>query len=261
MSADADAFASNISPLTPLAADAAVTPVTGPQIVRVTLLGHPVNASSVRIQFSEPLNPGRAENKENYRIGGQFFERDDDGELYTQDDGNFHAYDRRRVFFDRIVYNDDARTVTLFAEHDFSTYRAFRLLRVRSGASGIHGATGAALDGDRDGQAGGLAVHRFRMNLGRQVRYHDLDGDLVKLKITRSGWIAVLEERNADRRVRGGEAVQVWLFGKVQPYSVLKGTVTPTTRGGDGQARIDELVQTGPASLQILDDPHFTILT
>ena len=53
--------------------------------------------------------------------------------------------------------------------------------------------------------------------------------------------------------------MQVSLIGKVEPYSILKGRITPNAGGGDGQATIRELLDTALAKLEILNDDRFNI--
>ena len=245
------------------AAPAAEAPLdtTGPQIVGVRVVGGPFHAEAIQITFSEPLNPGRAENRDNYVVGGKFVadaeiaffdELPDDDLFFDPDDV------RLRLPIDEAIYDGSTNTVTLVPDRTFSVLRLMRVVKVRSGEDGIKDLAGNTLDGDKDGRAGGVAVMRYKSTFGKNVKYIDQDGDKVKLSLRGGGRVYVLQELNPHRNASSGQAVQVWLTERVKVTSVLRGSVAPTSRGGDGRATIRELLWTEPAQLDVLDDERFT---
>ena len=236
---------------------------TGPQVVSVRVVGGPFHADAIQITFSEPLNPGRAENKDNYIVGGKFVGDAD----YTfldelPDDGGDPFFDaddvRLKLPIDEAIYDGSENTVTLIPERDFSVLRSLRVIKVRSGDQGIKDLSGNTLDGDKNGAAGGVAVLRYKSTFGKNVKYIDQDGDRVKLSLRGGGRVFALQELNPHKNANSGQAVQVWLTERVKVTSVLRGSVDPTSRGGDGRATIRELLWTEPAQLDVLDDDRFT---
>jgi hypothetical protein len=230
----------------------------------VRVVGGPFFADAIQITFSEPLNPGRAENKDNYIVGGKFV---DDADYAFLDelpddaiaDPFFDADDvRLRLPIDEAVYDSSTNTVTLIPDRDFSVLRSLRVIKVRSGENGIKDLAGNTLDGDRNAQPGGVFVARYKSTFGRNVKYIDQDGDKVRLSLRGGGRVFVLQELNPHRDASSGRAVQVWLTERVRATSVLRGSVAPTSRGGDGRASIRELLWTEPAQLDVLDDDRFT---
>jgi hypothetical protein len=246
---------------TPVAALADVD-TTAPQIVSVRVVGGPFRASAIQIKFSEPLNPGRAENKDNYIVAGKFIDKSDGAwwDELPDDDLFFDPNDvRLRLPIDRAIYDTSTNTVTLEAEREFKVARSMRVIKVRSGADGIKDLAGNTLDGDKNGIAGGIAIMRFKPSAGKNVKYIDQDGDRVRLSLRGGGNVFVLQQLNPHKNANSGEAIQVWLVGNVRATSTLRGTVEVTRRGGDTHARIRELLWTDPAQLDILDDTRFTI--
>ena len=233
---------------------------TGPQIVAIRVVGDPREARGIQIVFSEPLNPDRARNKDNYTVAGDFVEFGEfDGDGIHLGDPFDDDDVRRKLPLEEAVYDASANTVTLVPEFDFRVSKWMRVVRVRSGDDGIKDLAGNKLDGDKDGVAGGMAVHRFKTYTGSKVRYIDADGDKVRLRLRGGGTLFVLHELNPHKDANSGEATQVWLLGRVRPSSLLHGSVEPTRRGGDTHAHIRELLRTDPAQLDILSDTRFTI--
>jgi hypothetical protein len=165
---------------------------------------------------------------------------------------------RLRMPIDRAVYDGSANTVTLVPERRFSVLRLLRVIKVRSGEDGIKDLAGNALDGNKNGEPGGVAVMRYKTTFGRNVKYVDQDGDAVRLNLRGGGRVYVLQELNPHKDASSGQAVQVWLTERVRVTSVLRGSVVPTRRGGDGHATIRELLWTEPAQLDVLQDARFT---
>lgn len=258
MSGTVDPAAPEATQLITVAADPPPADTTGPQIVKVRVVGGPFRADAIQLTFSEPLNPGRAENKDNYVVAGKFYEEgefsgDPEDDPFSDDDV------RRKLRIDRAVYDDSERTVTLIPDFDFYVGRYLRVVKVRSGEDGVKDLAGNPLDGDNDAVAGGQAVMRFKSAYGKNVKYVDQDGDRVRLNLRGGGRVFALQWLNPHENASSGQAVQVWLTGSVRVTSVLRGSVAPTRRGGDGHATIRELLWTEPAQLDLLDDARFTV--
>jgi hypothetical protein len=244
-----------------VAAEVPVEDTQGPQIVSIRVVGDPTEARGIQITFSEPINPGRARNKDNYLVAGNFLKFTDLDFNLLDDDGDFLEDDkvRRKLPLDEAVYDSSTNTVTLVPEFDFRVSKWMKVVKIRSGEDGIKDLAGNRLDGDKDGLPGGISVNRYKRYYGSKVRYIDADGDKVRLKLSGGGSLYVLQQLNPHKDANSGEATQVWLLGRVKPSSVLTGTAAPTHRGGDSHAHIRELLRTDPAQLDILEDTRFTI--
>ena len=104
------------------------------------------SGSRLTLAFDAALNPIRARDRARYSV------------VLAGRDGIFGTADDRPVALARALSNASARTVTLRLRRPISATTAVQV-RVRGDATlGLTGATGALIDGDRDGLPGGDAV-------------------------------------------------------------------------------------------------------
>src|SRR5688500_11379567 len=140
--------------------------VTGPRLTSFRILGGPLGVDGVRLTFDEPIDAERARREGNYILRGEFTARDspdpqfdDDFFEEIQDDDGSGGFNE--VAVDQANYDDAAREVTLHVDHPFLLSH-LRTIYVRSGPDGLRDAAGNVLDGDGDGQAGGIGILRLR---------------------------------------------------------------------------------------------------
>ena len=254
------------APPDPLAGGAPGADVTGPRLLGFRILGSPFGVTGVRLEFDEPLAPGRARGPDNYAFRGEFNRRDVGEEPLSEIIDPFDPepaivptrFDETPVY--SAEYEADSRFVTVRPRHRFILAH-LRTLHIRSGPGGLSDLSGNFFDGDDDGQAGGTGVVRVRINLGRTVTYFDADRDRVRLRVRRGpGTLYVLRRITfGGEGRRAGDAVQVWLNGQSTPNTVFSGTVRPSPRGGDGRTTIGEIVRPEEAQMPLLSDPAFTV--
>ena len=250
-----------------LAVDAA--DVTGPRLTSFRILGGPLGVDGVRLSFDEPIDAERARREGNYILRGEFTARDSPDPQFDEDffeevddDDDDGSGGFNEVAVDQANYDDAAREVTLRVDHPFLLSH-LRTIYIRSGPDGLRDEAGNFLDGDGDGQPGGIGIVRLRTTWGRKVRYFDSDGDSVRLRL-RGGPGRLFVFRHLTARGEGrrpGDAVQVWVSGKPTSKTTLSGDVAPSARGGNGSTPIAEILKVAEAQVELLSDPRFQVGT
>ena len=244
---------------------AAAADVTGPRLIGFRMIGSPYGITGIRLMFDEPLDPARVPpcqlrppRRVHQPRPGSERTVDDDGDFSTDIGDDRHVDE---IGLAGVNYDDAGRTVTLSRGRGFLLSH-LRTLHIRSGPDGLRDAAGNFLDGDGDGQAGGVGVLRVRTKWGRKVNYFDADGDRVKLRLRGPGRPFVFRHTpSGGEGRRSGDAVQVWLAEPSTPQTVLSGTVTPSQRGGNGSTAIGEILSVEEARIDLLGNPSFQVGT
>lgn len=194
-----------------------------PSVVDIQPLGAAGGIGSVRLVFSEPLDPRMAVELWNY--DGQVVGADSDGRFGTRDD--------RSLRLAHASYDEGSRSVTLtpavpLPPNGLYRVRINRPLATGAAAQGVTDRAGNQLDGDGDGQPGGSFEAAF--GLGTRLAYVDRDGDQVRLQLQRGEAMAIW--------LAGDGTVRRWdLLGAMPGRSRVTGTIR-RSRGSDGRTRL-----------------------
>jgi hypothetical protein len=222
----------------------AASPVTA-----VTINGTAGQINGVVLTFNVPLDPASAQNVKAYSISKKT----------KGDDSSFGVIDTsspgstRRVRFQSAVYDAATQTVTLTPVDAFDLGRRFKRVRISgSGANAIKTVTGAAIDGNGDGKAGGDAILHSRVVRASRFNYREADGDMARLRLSGPGVMRVWSDH------RRHVAPDVFLFGTNASQSTLSGTVRKG-RHGDGVVTIHQISGTSTAVVPLLVDPAFRV--
>ncbi|HEX8914867.1 MAG TPA: hypothetical protein VF796_21115, partial [Humisphaera sp.] len=236
-----------------IAADPAPVDTVPPRVVGIRVIGGPFSATGLAITFSEPVDPVRAADPDNYLIGVRGAKDSKEGigpwGSSAYDNNDYDREDRYHALVDirSAEYHPETLTVNIYARDEFYPSVVMKAVKVLGRRTGITDLAGNRLDGDGDGRPGDSALFRFAKYFGKKVRYIDADGDKVRLKLNGGGRMLVLVQRNPHPKANSGTALVVWLIDGVTKRSALTGTVTPTSRGGDGRADIGAILRAGPA--------------
>ena len=219
-------------------------------VVAVTMSGTAGQITGVVLTFAEPLDPASAQNVNAYSISKRTKGEDSSfGPIDTSEDGK-----TRRVRFSSAAYDPAAQTVTLAPTEPFDLGRKFRRLRVSgNGPNAVRAASGAAIDGDGNGQPGGNVTIHSRVVRGSRFVFREPDGDTGRLRLTGPGTMRVWSDR---KRII---PPVVFLFGTNPGQSTLTGTVRQNRRHGDGVVTVREVSQTSQASVPLLTNPAFRV--
>ena len=172
------------------------------------------------LAFSGPLEPGSAQNPANYTITTP----GPNGVIGDGDDG--------RVPVAQAIYNPLNNTVVVIPRIRL-LQNHFAQIRVSGdGPSAVLSASGAAIDGDGNGVAGGdfLTV----LGRGRRLSYVDSTGDVVTLQLVGFGSMILVRAVSGDARALG-------IIDAIPGRTSLFGSVHRSRRGGDGVTRIPYL--------------------
>jgi hypothetical protein len=186
---------------------------TPPTIVDIQLIGAPNGTiREIDLTFSEPLDPARASNPDNYRV----VSLGPDGRLGTRDD--------RVLALRSVVYVPGSLTVRLILARPIRRGTFLQIFVNGSPPSGLTDVAGNYLDGDGDGLPGG----NFSRTVSRSssLRYIDADGDIVTLQLRGGGVLELV-------RSASGEAPTLRVIGARPTRSVLSGSVR-RAGGGNG---------------------------
>jgi len=201
----------------------------GPVVTSTLFVGDHNEITGLVVAFDRAMDPATAGNRDNYRLIG----RRNGGRMQT-------------LPFAAATYDPATFSVSL-TRTDLFSLRFFRRMRViidARTAGEVSDATGALLDGDRDGAAGGDSVVTYRAQRGRGLSYRDEDGDRVKLKARgaeggRPLFTLAVNKQNVH---------QAWLDGF---GNTLTGTINPTRRS-DGVTSIGRVVLVHPSNTNAL---------
>ena len=214
---------------------------TPPIVTDVQLLAGVGGVTEVVVTFSKPMNPTRATNPANF------------GAYLTTPgpDGVYGSYDDGSVAIVRVGYDPTWNHSVLFLATPlpFGVFGQMVLDRDATTApgKGLADVSGNLLDGTGSGWYPG-SPYTVTLAEGRQLAYQDRSGDLVSLKLSGPGLMAI--RRGAD-----GEAQQVRLAGTYG--SVLTGTVTRPKRGVGGTTTIGSIVGTAGARIGLRTPPFY----
>ena len=224
--------------------------LAAPAVVAITMAGTPGQITAVALTFREALDPAAAQNVDAYSVSKKT--KGDDSSFAGIDTGS--GGDRRRVEFASAAYDPATRTVTLTAAEPFDLGRKFRRLRVSgSGANAVRAVTGAPIDGDGNGQAGGDVVVHSRVTRSAGFRFTEADGDRARVRLSGPGTLRVWSDH------RRNIPPVFFLFGTDATQSSLTGSVIRNRRTGDGVVTIRQINQASLASLPLLVDPAFRV--
>jgi hypothetical protein len=241
-----------------VAADPADT--TGPQLVRMHLVGPNDAVTQVVLTFNERLDPVTAQDTAAYQLLRTIHREEDDDEGLIDnpfDDDGGGSTDVVRVRFASAVYDDATTSVTLTAANPFRADKRFRNLRIAGGEErGLRDVSGNRLDGDADGTAGDPVAMTFKARRGRRLILRDTDGDRATLRLSGPGrMISILH-----RKRRGGPPDPLIFLERTRPdrTTTLSGAVRPG-RNGDGAVDIEQITGIAAANVTFLSDPAFRI--
>ena len=216
-------------------------------VVAITMSGTGGQVTGVILTFGVPLDPASAQNVDAYSVSKKT--KGDDSSPVGGSDG-----DTRRVQFRTAAYDPATQSVTLTPTEPFDLGRKFRRLRVTgSGTNAVRTATGAPIDGDGDGQAGGNAVIHSRVIRAGGFTFREADGDRARLRLAGPGALRVWSD--ARRNI----PPVIFLVGTNPARSTLTGSVIRARRTGDGVVTIREISQTTLASVPLLTNPAFNV--
>ena len=218
------------------------------QVVALTLMGTAGQITGVVMTFDTPLDPASAQNPKAYQAIKKIPGKDSNfGVIDTSSSGK-----TRRVRFTAAAYAPATQSVTLTPSEPFDLGRKFRRILIDgAGPDAIHDATGAAIDGNGDGVAGGSQVIHSRVKCAGGFTFREADGDKATLKLRGPGTLRVWSDR------RRGAAPIIFLVGTDPARSTLTGSVMRNRRHGDGVATIRQISGTTTASVPLLTDPAF----
>jgi len=222
----------------------AATPVT-----RVTITGTAGQITGVVLTFAVPLDATSAQNVKAYSISKKTKGEDSSfGVIDTSTPGN-----TRRVAIQSAVYDPATQAVTLTAAEPFDLGRRFRRLRVSGeGPNAIKSPTGASIDGNGDGKAGGDAIIHSRVVRVSGFNFKEADGDSARLRLKGPGVMRIWSDH------RRNVPPDIFLFATDAAKSTLSGTVK-RHKGGDGIVTIHQITGTSQASVPVLADPAFHV--
>jgi hypothetical protein len=246
----------------PIAPAGALTHHPPQELLNVRLTGSPKAATGVVLTFAGPLDPALAADVRMYRVVGK-------GKVHEYLSPTGLAERVRGHRFVRLVsatYDEAARTVTLLPARPFNVERYLRGVAVDPRlCSGVAGQEYLWLD-----DVPNVVLQLRELQTGRSVRYVDGDKSVVRLRLQGPGKLMLLPRRDGSfdrnwqddpwevRRVRFGDGMQLWVEGAT-PDSVLTGTVSAGTRGGDGTTGLAFVINPGGAWIELLDDPAFQV--
>ena len=234
------------------------TDTTGPQLVRMHLVGPYDAVTQLVLTFNEPLDPATAQDTAAYQLLRRIHRDSDDEDglvdnPFDDDDGG--DTDIVRVRFASAAYDDATTSVTLTAANPFSANKRFRNFPVAGGNErALRDVSGNLLDGNADGTAGDPAVMTFKARRGRRLVLRDTDGDRATLRLSGPGrMISILHRK---RRVPPDPLI---FLDRTRPDdSVLTGAIRPG-RNGDGAVDIEQITGIAAANVTFLSDPAFRI--
>ena len=224
--------------------------LAAPPVVAVTMTGTAGQVTGVVLTFGVPLDPVSAQVVDAYSVSKKT--QGDDSSVGPVDTGSGGV--TRRVRFASAVYEPGARTVTLTPTEPFDLGRRFRRLRVSGGGpNAVMAATGAPIDGDGDGRAGGNVVIHSRVVRASGFTFREADGDRARLRLSGPGSLRVWSD--ARRNI----PPVVFLVGTNPSQSSLTGSVVRARRTGDGVVTIRGISQAALASVPLLANPAFNV--
>lgn len=201
----------------------------GPVVTSSLFVGDQNGITALVVGFDRALDPASAQKVDNYRLVG-----------------NRNGGRAQTLPFAAATYDPATFAVTL-TRSDLFSFRFFKRLRFAIAgeqAGNVSDPSGALVDGDRDGVAGGKSVATFKVHRGRGFGFRDLDGDRVKLKARGAEGRRPLYCLSVKKRA----VHQVWLDGF---NNTLTGTVKPT-RSSDGLVSIGRVVLVHPSNINAL---------
>ncbi|HZN69844.1 MAG TPA: hypothetical protein VFB66_31510 [Tepidisphaeraceae bacterium] len=232
------------------------------QLLNVRLTGAPKAATGMVLTFAGPLDPTLAADVNLFRVVGK---------------GKVHEYLSQYGLAERVrghrfvrlvsaAYDEATRTVTLLPARPFNVERYLRGVAVDPRlCSGVSGQEFLWLH-----DVPNVVLQLRELQAGRSTRYVDGDRSVVRLRLSGPGKLVLLPRRDGSfdrnwqddpwevRTVRFGDGMQLWVEGAT-PDSVLTGTVSPGTRGGDGSTSLAFIVNPGGARIELLNDPAFQV--
>jgi hypothetical protein len=220
-------------------------------IIAQQFVGTVEQVTSVVLTFDRALDPTTAQNTAAYAMVEKFSSSDSDGGFFDGEDEDDVDSDRIRI--ETAAYDATNNTVTLTPRNPFNLSRHFTVILVRGrGDNAVLEASGAVLDGDGNGRAGGDAILRFRTAAKKNFTFRDADGDRARLKVEGPGRIFYLISKF------GRSTPSIFLRDADPASTILTGTVKQA-RNGDGVADIAQLNAVSTALQTIATDPAFRI--
>jgi uncharacterized repeat protein (TIGR01451 family) len=113
-------------------------PVDGPTVTSVQRFGFHAQPTTLVLTFDKSLDPGRAQNPENYRLAAV----------------KVSGGSGPTIRIKSAVYDAATRTVTLRPEERLYLFHRFRLAVIGTGPSGVTDTSGNLLDGQKTGHPG-----------------------------------------------------------------------------------------------------------
>lgn len=217
------------------------TDLVGPLVERIGLTGPSRGIDGAVVHFNEDMDPVSATTLTNYKL------------MVLPRDGA-----PEQMPFTSAVYDPVERSVTLGLAPFMQTNFKKMALRVKGKAGGVTDVAGNILDGNANGKPGGDALQLFKVFSGTTVTFTDRDGDVATLNIAGGGQIDGV-------RPIGGPATQLtqfWILDPIALRSTLSGTVTTTTKRGDGIVVIAEIIGLDKKEFTpLLTNPSFRVNT
>jgi hypothetical protein len=217
---------------------------SGPTVLNLqpVLTGHGITA--VVLTFSEPLNPTRAVNLLNYGYSLQAAGKN----------GQFGLPGNLLFGIAGATYNPGNDSVTLHLANPIRC-NSFIQLTINQATDnstqpvGVADTSGNLLDGNYDGEPGGVFVATFAR--GQKLSY--VDGGENRVGLSLSGGGTMILTRHAS-----GNAWQLSLFNTAPGRSTLSGTVRKAGPGATGLTPIPSIVGTSGVRI-LLTDPPFVV--
>jgi hypothetical protein len=196
----------------------------GPALSGVEMLGQVSDVTGVVLTFSAPLNVSTAQDVQAFAFGKPPVPNTSDdsgfdlGDIFAFRYPNAKSDAKRpklvklgKIQMASAVYDPVADTVTLTPYAPFKAQTYFRFLRIKGiGPYTIDDTLGNPLNGGED------TVARWTLHQGKNVIYHDANGDHVTLKLTGPGKLYVFTRNSKD----------------TQPVIFVQGATTATTLNG-----------------------------
>jgi len=225
---------------------------TGPVLTGIRVLGPATKANGIVLSFDSSLDLASAQNTSNYVFGHATHSSSDNGiDLGTilgflvQHKGP--AVKNGKVQFLGAAYDDSTHTVTLTPRKAFNTWKFFRILRVKgTGDDPITDLSGEPLNGGED-----TALH-WNRERGKTIKYSDVDGDKVAIKLKGPGKLYAFFHKSGD------PFPSIFVIGTKAGKSTLTGTVdqSPT---GNGIAHIAQLTGSVPTDTNMFSNTQIDV--